>query len=404
MLSWIREKFGTVVIGGIITFIGFVFVFYGVFSPKSTRGLHEGAVAGTVNGDSISIGEFNREYNRRLEFFKNMMGGKVNEDQLKGFHVREMVFRELVQRKLLVQQADKDNLEASDDQVKDMIREIPAFQKDGKFDVLTYKEVLANNQQTPEGFERLVREDASASSWNQYFVRRAFVSDEEARLQFIANEDKRKIKYVLLTTEAGRKTIHVDDAAIKAYLADTAKLNVAKSRYDVAKDGPYKGKTFDAVKETIVREILAGEKLDEIQKANDRLASEVMGAMTADKTSDTKVNAMLKSVGVEVKSTDWVTRQNPYIQGIGDAAAILKDAFAKTPAKTPKKYATAAGTVVAVVIDSQSPDMAQFQGKMNQLKEQIASSKARELMQAWIQEVSKKAKIEPNPAVVSSES
>ena len=59
MLSWIREKFGTVVIGGIITFIAFVFVFYGVFSPKSTRGLHEGAVAGTVNGDSISIADFN---------------------------------------------------------------------------------------------------------------------------------------------------------------------------------------------------------------------------------------------------------------------------------------------------------------------------------------------------------
>ncbi len=69
MLSWIRVKFGTVVIGGIITFIAFVFVFYGVFSPKSTRGLHEGSVAGTVNGDPISISDFNRELKFRTAIF-----------------------------------------------------------------------------------------------------------------------------------------------------------------------------------------------------------------------------------------------------------------------------------------------------------------------------------------------
>src|SRR5688572_7331192 len=102
MLSWIREKFGTVVIGGIIAFIAFVFVFYGVFSPKSTRGLHEGAVAGTVNGDSISISDFNRELTRRIEFFKMYSGGKLTDEQIKTFRIKENVFQELVNRKMLV--------------------------------------------------------------------------------------------------------------------------------------------------------------------------------------------------------------------------------------------------------------------------------------------------------------
>ena len=81
------------------------FIFYGVFSPKSTRGLHEGAVAGTVNGEPISIAEFNRELNRRMEFFKNLAGGQFSEEQLKAFRVREGVFQELVNRRLLVQEA-----------------------------------------------------------------------------------------------------------------------------------------------------------------------------------------------------------------------------------------------------------------------------------------------------------
>ncbi|MCM2322467.1 MAG: SurA N-terminal domain-containing protein, partial [Oligoflexia bacterium] len=158
MFIWIREKFGTVVIGGIIAFIAFVFVFSGVFNPKATRGLHEGAVAGKVNGDSITIGEYNRALSQRVEYFKNMTGGKLTEDQIKAFRLRDLVFQDLVRRKLLVQEAGRKGMLASDEQVRDSIREIPAFQKDGKFDLVTYKRVLEANQYSAGTFERMVRE------------------------------------------------------------------------------------------------------------------------------------------------------------------------------------------------------------------------------------------------------
>src|SRR5271170_3101408 len=100
MLTWIREKFGTVLIALIIGFIAFVFVFYGVFNPRSTRGLHEGSVAGTVNGDSISLAEYQQELKRRTDFFRGMMGGQnISEEQLKAFHLKGMVFQELVRKK-----------------------------------------------------------------------------------------------------------------------------------------------------------------------------------------------------------------------------------------------------------------------------------------------------------------
>ncbi|HAR42020.1 MAG TPA: hypothetical protein DCS07_05220, partial [Bdellovibrionales bacterium] len=156
MLTWIREKFGTIVIGAIIGFIAFVFVFSGVFNPKSTRGLHEGAVAGTVNGDSISISEFNRALNQRLEFFKSISGGNtITEEQMKAFRIREGVFEGLVRRRLLVQEADRQGLTPSNEEVRQRIQEIPAFQKNGKFDLLTYKQALEANRYTPAGFERM---------------------------------------------------------------------------------------------------------------------------------------------------------------------------------------------------------------------------------------------------------
>src|SRR3954452_3188577 len=131
MLAWIREKFGTAVIGTIISLIAFVFVFYGVFSPKATRGLHEGSVAGTVNGDSISIAEFSRELNRRVDFLKSLRQGQALEDQLVS-QLRQSVFQDLANRRMMIQEAERKGLIPADEEVREKIREIPAFQKDGK--------------------------------------------------------------------------------------------------------------------------------------------------------------------------------------------------------------------------------------------------------------------------------
>ena len=137
MLSWIREKFGTAIIGAIISLIALVFIFYGIFSPKNTRGLGEGAVAGTVNGDPISLAEFNRAYKQQEEFFKNMAGGKFSDEQLKSFHIRERVFQDLVRKKLMSQEAEHQGLVASEEELRDQIKKVPAFQKSGQFDLVT---------------------------------------------------------------------------------------------------------------------------------------------------------------------------------------------------------------------------------------------------------------------------
>src|SRR5438477_10373418 len=102
-MQWFREKFGRIATSAIIGGIALVFAFEGVFGPKATRGLHEGAVAGTVNGEPISIGDYNKALERKLEFLKGMMGGKISEEQIKMFRVRESVFQELAQQKLMAQ-------------------------------------------------------------------------------------------------------------------------------------------------------------------------------------------------------------------------------------------------------------------------------------------------------------
>jgi peptidyl-prolyl cis-trans isomerase D len=403
-MQWIREKFGAAIVSSIIGLISLVFIFYGVFSPKATRGMHEGAVAGTVNGEAISLREYQQSLNQRLDFFRKMAGGKISEEQLRAFRVQESVFRELVQRKLMIQEAHRMGLSASDEEVKQAILEIPAFQKDGKFDLVAYKQTIEASPYGSTGnFEKLVRDDLSAQRWNEYFMRRIHVSDAEARQDFMMSHNKRNVKYVLLNSENGRKGVEVKPEEIKKYLADASKMNLVKAQYEARKATEFKGKSLEQAQSDIARDLIASEHLADIQKINEKLADQVQAVLTADKGSDARVNALLKTYGASVKSTGLFSPQGDMIPGIGESKELMADAFQEPSpigAKA-KKYSQAGAIVVAVVSEVQHADATKFDAERDSVMKQLTMKKQRSLFEAWLKKLSDKAKIDMNSDVVN---
>jgi parvulin-like peptidyl-prolyl isomerase len=404
-MQWIREKFGAAIVTVIIGLISLVFIFYGVFAPKSTRGMHEGAVAGTVNGEAISLREYQQSLNQRLEFFRKMAGGKISEEQLRAFRVQESVFRELVQRKLMIQEAHRMGLTASDEEVKQAILDIPAFQKDGKFDLVAYKQTIEASPYGSTGnFEKLIRDDLSAQRWNDYFMRRIHVSDAEARQDFMTSHNKRNVKYVLLNSEIGRKGIEVKSEEVKKYLADASKMNLVKAQYEARKEAEFKGKTLEQAQSEIARDLIASERLADIQKINEKLADQVQAALTADKGSDARVNAILKAYGASVKSTGLFSQQGDMIPGVGESKELMTDAFQEPSpigAKA-KKYSQPGAIVVAVVSEVQHADAAKFDAERDNVMKQLTMKKQRSMFESFLKKVSDKAKIDMNPDVVNS--
>ncbi|MBI4924320.1 MAG: SurA N-terminal domain-containing protein [Bdellovibrio sp.] len=427
MLEWIRAKFGRVIISIIIGFIAFVFAFYGIFRPKSTRGLHQGAVAGIVNGDAISLAEFNRALNQRLEFFKKIAGDKITEEQLKAFHIKESVFNELVNRKLMTQEAKKLGFIASKEEMREKIQELNVFQKDGRFDFGLYKAVLEANRYTPSGFERMMQEDLSLQSLNDYLKNNVHASDSELKTEFVNDHNRRNIKYVLFTPEAARKVIKINPEEVKKFLEDSKKMNLAKTQYDSKKEKDYKNISFDLVKEKIAEEILASGKTEEIQKLNNQLADQVIGLLKPDpklpdkepvsakkekapakkiNKEDEKINALLKQYNIEVQRTGLIKRDAPYIPAIGMATSLLADAFNKDSILEPskggsaKKYQLPTGTLVAIVSESENPDLSKLDAEKQELTRKITYKKLQALNQAFLKKLHTKAKIEKNPQVV----
>jgi hypothetical protein len=118
------------------------------------------------------------------------------------------------------------------------------------------------------------------------------------------------------------------------------------------------------------------------------------------------VDALLKPYGAQVKTTGMVSHEQPYIPGIGMAQELMTDAFADKSPIDPsqgghaKKYTSAAWTMVAVVQESEKPDLSKFDASRDEVMRNLAMKKQRDLEQAWMTQVMAKAKIDENPSVV----
>jgi hypothetical protein len=338
-----------------------------------------------------------------MEFFKNLGGGSFTEEQLEKFGLKSSVFTDLVNRKLISHEANNSKIVPSDEEVRDRIQEITAFHKDGKFDVTVYKRVIESSPyRSPSVFERRLREDLTVQRWTDQFKDRVRVSAEEAKRQFLIDNDRRDLKYVMLTAEAGRKGVVVSKDEIDKFEKDASKMNLAKNIFDRKKELEFKGKDFNSVKESIVKDLLAGEKTDEAKKVNQRLAEQILPMLTPDAKSDEKIKAVLKPYGLDIKKTGWVSRGNPNIPTLGPDKEIVHDLFEnKSPVDgKAKMYQRPMGTIIAVIAASERPDLAKYSAEEEKILKQLTFKKAQQLQNEWLDTVRKRAKIEVNEDVV----
>lgn len=139
--------FATVLIGIIV--LSFMFTGY-----ESLRG--GSSIPGSVGrvGDlPIKAEEYQQEFNRQVEFYKQMTGGELNAKQIEEMKIKESTLKNIVQRKLMMKFATDIGAYPSDEEVKQEIKSLPYFLTNGQFDITRYKGILASNKISPQEFE-----------------------------------------------------------------------------------------------------------------------------------------------------------------------------------------------------------------------------------------------------------
>jgi len=153
MLSLMRKHAGTWLIKLILGAIVVVFSFWGVGS-YTERKLNRVA---EVNGEIITVAEYNRAHRTLREQMRQRFGNSLNEDLLKVMQLEKQAVNQLVDERIMTQEAARLGFSVSDEELAAAITSFPAFQSNGRFDRRRYENLLAGSRLTVEQFELLQR-------------------------------------------------------------------------------------------------------------------------------------------------------------------------------------------------------------------------------------------------------
>jgi peptidyl-prolyl cis-trans isomerase D len=127
------------------------FLFFGIYPSDRGRG-----EAATVNGEVITAGELDRAYRNMYESYRQIFKDKFTDAMART--LRQQALRDLVQNRLLVQEASRIGLRVSDGEVQAAIMQTPAFAPAGRFDKAAYDRYLDYINVKHSVFEETQRE------------------------------------------------------------------------------------------------------------------------------------------------------------------------------------------------------------------------------------------------------
>jgi peptidyl-prolyl cis-trans isomerase D len=194
MLSLMRKHAGTWMIKIILGAIVIVFVFWGVGNYRSRQ---TGRVA-DVNGTIITVNDYRNAYTNLVEQARQSFGNNLNDELIQALQLRKRALDQLVDRVLMLQEAEKLEIQVSDAELAQTIRDIRAFQTAGVFDNRRYLNMLSRTKLSPETFEQQQREALIIDKLQNFISGNIKVSELEARQWYKYNNTGVDLDYVLL--------------------------------------------------------------------------------------------------------------------------------------------------------------------------------------------------------------
>lgn len=178
-----------------------------------------GGAAATVNGQIISMKQFQEQETRISNYYAQLFGSQFD----KMFQKKQLMseaMNELVNNTVAEQAAGQESLFATDAEIRAAILEIPAFKKDGVFQSDLYKNLLNANRLTPAEFEGSLRQQVSLQKVRGLFDAGYKPLILEKNIENDLKSSQVNIQFVKLNMEALNTSKAISDAEIKEKLTN----------------------------------------------------------------------------------------------------------------------------------------------------------------------------------------
>ncbi len=201
MLLEIREKAQGWFAWLIVAFITIPFALWGI---QSYLGVGTEPVVASVNGEEITRQQVAQQVRQLRERLRNQLGAAYRPEMFDDATLRRQVVQQLVNQEVLRQTAEEWKLRAGDELVRQNIRAIPYFQKNGRFDVNAYNIAVRNQGMSQRAFEESVRLDIVMDQLQRGVSESAIATDREVNELVRLRDQQRKVAWLRVE---GRKLI-----------------------------------------------------------------------------------------------------------------------------------------------------------------------------------------------------
>lgn len=201
------------------------FAFWGVDSYVKNAG--SGGELASVGGAPISQLDFQQALREQQERLRSTMGENFNPAMLETTEARKAVLDNLINQRLLALDAGQRRLSVSDQQMRETIAGIPAFQENGQFSLPRYEAVLKAQGMNQPVFESRLRNDLALKQVLGAVAEGTIVSSASAERVFAVQFEERLVSEARLSAQQYAASVKLADGAVqKFYDANRARFEI----------------------------------------------------------------------------------------------------------------------------------------------------------------------------------
>ncbi|HOI72586.1 MAG TPA: SurA N-terminal domain-containing protein [Syntrophales bacterium] len=216
MLELMRKHARSWIMKILLGIIVIVFVLY----FGSLGGLQQTETIVTIDGKNLVYADFQREYQNMVEVYRQRLGNEVTDELIKDGRLKQQALDNLIHQTILLKKADEMNIRVSDEDMKNFIMSVPAFQRNGVFDDRLYKQALRYNKVTAEEFEGIQRRAMTIARLEDLVQGSAKVSDSEISDLYRLQNEKMNLAFVAISPADFEGRITPSEKDLESYLKE----------------------------------------------------------------------------------------------------------------------------------------------------------------------------------------
>jgi len=204
MLKQMRDWFRYLKWLLLIIIVMFIWWAFAALGGGASGRRQEEAWAAKVNGVTVSIGAF-QSYARRLDSMYTQLLGDQYAQQRSMIRIGSQAIESLVEQELVYQEALRQGISVTPQELADALMRDPSFQENGRFiGVERYRAMFGANRASVGEFEEQRRRDLVVDKFRMMVGDGVTVSDAEVEQEFLKKNEKASVDYLVVDPAKAR--------------------------------------------------------------------------------------------------------------------------------------------------------------------------------------------------------